>query len=317
MVVALIAYCVYAFTNDLYDWRMFRGHLKVPVATYQAVTFTFGVLLLLGFAFKLMEGFSRLWLGSWFLSLYVYVLISRLVLAFYFTQAKQTGYPCRKAVILGGGEHGWDVLDHILRFDDQGIQVIGFLDDRISRLPDSYRGFPILGRTELAEHLVRDRGVNLVIMALPWSAHERVGELVRKLSTWAVDIYMAPGKLGLEYADRPTFRVGGMHVLSLKDRPISEWRAVVKRIEDLCLAIPAIILLSPLMLLVALAIKLESKGDVFFVQERYGFSNDLIKVYKFRSMYTDRTDRHGETAHRQGRSASDQGRPFYPQDQHR
>lgn len=138
--------------------------------------------------------------------------------------------------------------------------------------------------------LVRDQGIDLIIIAMPWTAFDRIRQFLHQLSSWAVDIYMAPDQLGLVYADRPVYRIGGMHVLSLKDRPISEWNALIKRAEDVLIALPATLLLSPLLALIALAIRLESKGSPLFVQQRYGFNNNLIKVYKFRSMYTEHTD---------------------------
>lgn len=292
--IAALAYSLFSFSNDLHDWRYFRYHLTHPAPTFQGVVFAFGTLLLVAYVFKISSDFSRLWVAIWFASFSAYVLASRVGLAWYIRKPAVNAVLCRRAVILGAGENGRNVLDHLLRFDDQGIKVVGFLDDRSDRLPKSYRGIPLLGNTGLVEGLVRDQGIDLIIVALPWTAHERVEGLLGQLSTWAVDIYMAPDKLGLQYADRPTFRVGGMYVLSLADRPISGWNAVAKRIEDLCLAVPAVLLLSPLFALVALAIRLESKGDVFFVQDRYGFNNNLIRVYKFRSMYTDRCDVNAE-----------------------
>ncbi|MCG6896112.1 MAG: undecaprenyl-phosphate glucose phosphotransferase [Thiocapsa sp.] len=282
-------FAIYGFSNGLYDWRRFRDHLKRPRIVFAGAVFAFGAFLLIAFLARATDQFSRLWVIATFLGFCAYLLVSRVALSWYLSRSKGGRY-LRRAVIVGAGDNGKEALEHLLRFDDGTIRVLGFLDDRANRLPKSYRGVPLLGGTELVERLVRESTVDLIIMALPWSAHERIGKLMRKLSSWAVDIYLAPDLLGLEYADRPVFRVAGMNVLSLKDRPIGEWDAVVKRIEDLCLVIPAIILLSPLMAIVAFAIKLESKGPVLFVQDRFGFNNNLIKVYKFRSMYADMAD---------------------------
>ncbi|MFD2112999.1 undecaprenyl-phosphate glucose phosphotransferase [Thiorhodococcus fuscus] len=292
--IAIAAFSFFAFNSGVYDWRQFRQHLNRPTATFGAILFAFGCLLIIGFTFKITGHFSRLWTGSWFSSVITYLLVSRLALAWYLNQPTQRALMSRQALILGAGESGQEVLDHILRFDGQGIEVVGFLDDRASRLPKSYRGVPVLGRTDRLEQLLHGKGPDLIIMALPRSAVDRIQCLIKKLSQWSVDIYIAPDKLGLIYADRPVFRLGGMSVRSLKDRPISEWSAVVKRIEDLCIAVPAVILLSPLLALIALAIRLESKGGALFVQKRYGFNNNLIPVYKFRSMYTDMTDVNAE-----------------------
>ncbi|MCG6985050.1 MAG: undecaprenyl-phosphate glucose phosphotransferase [Thiocapsa sp.] len=293
IILIAAAFSIYGFSNSLYDWRRFREHLKRPRIVFAGAVFAFGGFLLVVFLMKAADQFSRLWVISSFSGFCAYLLVSRVSLSWHLSRSKAGRY-LRRAVILGAGDNGKEVLEHLLRFDDGTIRVLGFLDDRANRLPKSYRGVPLLGGTELVERLVRDGSADLIIMALPWSAHERVGQLLHRLSSWAVDIYMAPDRLGLEYADRPVFRIGGMNVLSLRDRPISEWDAVAKRIEDLCLVVPIIILLSPLLAIVALAIKLESKGPVLFVQDRFGFNNNPIKVYKFRSMYTEMTDHQGK-----------------------
>ncbi len=291
--IAMFAYSFFGFVSGFYDKHGFRQHLKTPFATFGGLIFTFGILLLIGFIFHVTNNYSRIWGVGWFFSFSVYILISRIVLFWYLSNAPQASIFRRQAVILGAGENGQVVLDHLLRFDDGDINVIGFLDDRETRLPQIYRGVSILGGTNLIERLVKEHGVDLVIMALPWKAHERIDELLKQLCTWRVDVYLAPDRLGLEFADRPVFRVGGMNILSLQERPISEWNAVIKRIEDISLVIPALLLLTPLLGLIALLIKLDSKGDVLFIQERIGFNNKIFRIYKFRSMYSEMSDWRG------------------------
>ncbi|NKN34553.1 undecaprenyl-phosphate glucose phosphotransferase [Marichromatium bheemlicum] len=288
--LAALIYSFFAFQNGLYDWKRLRANIQRPTVAFQAQIVSFGMLLLIGFTFKITHDFSRLWAGFWMAGFSVHLLSSRLILNAYLAAPPQSKRAVRRAVIVGAGENGRAVLEHIRKFDRQGIQVVGFIDDRASdRLPDVL-GAPLLGPTSKIEDLVRREVADLVIIALPWTAYDRIKSVAHRLATWSIDIYLATGRLGLDYADRPVFRVGGMHVLSLHDRPISDWSAIIKRIEDLLIAVPALILVSPIMLLTAIAIKLESKGPVLFAQKRYGFNNNLIRVYKFRSMYTDMTD---------------------------
>ncbi|WPL11519.1 undecaprenyl-phosphate glucose phosphotransferase [Thiorhodovibrio litoralis] len=293
--LAMVAFGFYGFTAGLYDWRQHHETIKRPFTSFGMLLWTFATLLAVGFILKVSSNFSRLWVGSWFAAFAAYLLVSRVFLVWYLSRLPYEAIRHRNAIILGAGEQGHKVLEHIKRFKGHGLHVVGFVDDRGSRLPENPTDLPIIGCTKCIDVLVKEYGVDLVIIAMPWSAYARIKELLEKLANWAVDIFMAPDHLGLLYADRPVYRIGGMHVLSLKDRPISEWSALVKRIEDLAVAIPAVILLSPLLALTALAIKLESKGPVLFVQERFGFHNELIRVYKFRSMYTDRTDSNAET----------------------
>jgi exopolysaccharide biosynthesis polyprenyl glycosylphosphotransferase len=94
----------------------------------------------------------------------------------------------------------------------------------------------------------------------------------------------------LRYRPRSYSNIGPVPFLDLSDKPITGWNAVVKAIEDRVLATLAIVLLAPVMALVWLAVRLESRGPAIFRQKRYGFNNELIEVYKFRSMYIDRGD---------------------------
>jgi polysaccharide biosynthesis protein PslA len=259
--IAVFAFSLFGFQSGLYDWHRFRLHLKRPVRPLAAVIFSFGCLLVIGFVFKSTDEFSRLWSGIWFTSMLIYVFVSRFALYYYLLRPEQRHRFNRRAIILNAGAQGQSVLDHLRRYNGREITVVGFLDDDPGEaLPKSYRGVPILGRVDQLEQALLDSGADLAIIALPWSERGRIDAFIKRLSSWAIDIYMAPEPLGLDYADRPMHRIGGMHLLSLRDRPIGEWNAVVKRVEDLMIAVPALILLSPLLALIALAIRLESRG---------------------------------------------------------
>jgi exopolysaccharide biosynthesis polyprenyl glycosylphosphotransferase len=96
----------------------------------------------------------------------------------------------------------------------------------------------------------------------------------------------------LKFTHKAYSYVGDLAVFDMADRPISDWNLVFKWIFDKVVALSALILLAPIMVVAAIAIKLESKGPVFFMQNRHGFNNELIKIYKFRSMRTDMLDHH-------------------------
>ena len=105
--------------------------------------------------------------------------------------------------------------------------------------------------------------------------------------------------------------------LDLYDKPIADWDRVAKSCFDRIVGTIILMLSAPVMLAVALAIRLDSPGPVFFRQKRYGFNNELIEVFKFRSMYTHMTDRERRQAHHTRRSAHHPRRPIHPQDEPR
>ncbi|WP_328517717.1 exopolysaccharide biosynthesis polyprenyl glycosylphosphotransferase [Devosia algicola] len=132
--------------------------------------------------------------------------------------------------------------------------------------------------------------VDLVIVSMPLSAEKRVLAMLTQLWVLPVDIRLSAHMSTLKFTSKAYSYVGDLAVLDMADRPISDWNLVFKWVFDKVVAITALILLSPIMIAAAIAIKLESPGPVFFRQNRHGFNNELIKIFKFRSMRTDMTD---------------------------
>jgi exopolysaccharide biosynthesis polyprenyl glycosylphosphotransferase len=113
---------------------------------------------------------------------------------------------------------------------------------------------------------------------------------LRKLAILPVDVRLAAHTNKLRFRPRSYSYIGNVPVLDVFDRPIADWDIVMKWLLDKIVGSLALICLAPVMLLVALAIKLDSKGPIFFKQRRHGFNNELIEVYKFRSLYAEHTD---------------------------
>jgi Undecaprenyl-phosphate glucose phosphotransferase len=115
-------------------------------------------------------------------------------------------------------------------------------------------------------------------------------QMLRKLWVLPVDIRLAAHTSKLRFRPRAYSYIGNVPVLDIYDRPIADWNFVLKALFDRVVGALMLLALSPVMALTALAVKLDSKGPVFFKQKRYGFNNELIEVFKFRSMYTDMSD---------------------------
>jgi exopolysaccharide biosynthesis polyprenyl glycosylphosphotransferase len=118
--------------------------------------------------------------------------------------------------------------------------------------------------------------------------------VLKRLWVLPVDIRLSAYTQKLRYRPRAYSYVGNVPFLDVMDKPLTDWSGFLKSAEDKMLASVALLLLSPLMLIIALAVKLESRGPVFFRQKRLGFNNEVIEVLKFRSMFSDMTDAHGD-----------------------
>jgi Undecaprenyl-phosphate glucose phosphotransferase len=171
------------------------------------------------------------------------------------------------------------------------LKICGVFDDRSeARTQESVAGCPRLGGLGALIRYCRSMHIDLLIVALPLSAERRVLEIIKRLWVLPVDIRLAAQTSALRFRPRAYSFVGDVPLLDIIDKPITDWNVVIKRTFDFAGAVLASIALAPVMALVALAIRLDSRGPVLFRQKRYGFNNELIEVCKFRSMYADKTD---------------------------
>ncbi len=174
------------------------------------------------------------------------------------------------------------------------INIIGFADDRRTRVETGMIGrFPYLGGFEELLDLARAGMLDQLIVALPLVRQERLNAIIEQLSAGSIDVCIMPREF-LVLRDRYQVNyIGSLPVLNVWQQPVRDFDGVLKGVQDRLLALIGLVVLSPLLLLTALAIKLESKGPVFFKQKRFGFNNLEIEVLKFRSMYVDRQDESG------------------------
>jgi Undecaprenyl-phosphate glucose phosphotransferase len=151
-------------------------------------------------------------------------------------------------------------------------------------------GYPRLGTVDELLQFARKVRIDLLLVTFPISAENRLLHVLRKLWVLPVDIRLSAHTQRLRYRPRAYSHIGHVAFLDLFDRPIAGWDALIKSTSDKMIALMAIVVLAPLLAAVWLAVRLDSKGPAIFKQKRYGFNNELIEVYKFRSMHFDQTD---------------------------
>jgi Undecaprenyl-phosphate glucose phosphotransferase len=174
---------------------------------------------------------------------------------------------------------------------DADVRITGIFDDRgDDRVERVIAGYPRLGGLKQLVSFARSSRLDMIIVALPIAAEKRVIELTRALAILPAEVKMPARASELRFTSETYSRVGNVAMIDLLEKPIADWGSVSKWLFDKVVGTLALILLAPLMLAVAAAIKLDSRGPALFRQKRYGFNNELIEVFKFRSMYTDRCD---------------------------
>ncbi|MBV8850033.1 MAG: undecaprenyl-phosphate glucose phosphotransferase [Methylobacteriaceae bacterium] len=256
-------------------------------------TFVFLVALAAIFFLKLDSVFSRVWLLSWYVGGLVLLLLVRGVVSGIVHYLTSIGSLDRRTVIVGGGAAAEQVLKDLIAQKRTDLRICGFFDDRIDdRSPDVICGFPKLGTVDDLVEFARHTRLDLVIFTLPITAEQRLLQMLRKLWVLPIDIRLAAHTNKLRFRPRSYSYIGNVPVLDVFDKPIADWDVVLKICFDKLFGALALIALAPVMALVAIAVKLDSPGPVLFKQRRYGFNNELIEIYKFRSMYVDQLD-HG------------------------
>lgn len=287
--VAAVAFAVLAETVGSYDVEAQFSLRKAwqRVATAWITTALF--LLTLGFLLKTSDAVSRGWAVGWFAAGGAALLTARLAMTIWVRRLKRRGIFNQRVAIFGAGPQGQRLANYILTTDKLTITICGFFDDRRDgRVPASSHGVPVLGDLTALVEAIRAGRIDQVIVALPWSAEMRLQQVVSRLALTPVRIRLAPDLASFVFAQRPVVLLGEMPVMTLFERPISGVDAWVKVAEDRILATLAIIVFTVPMLLIALAIRLDSPGPVFFRQPREGFNNRPFRVYKFRTMYHNR-----------------------------
>jgi len=202
-----------------------------------------------------------------------------------------------RVAIIGADEAGLNLYQQFISVPET-ISMVGIFDDRMTRLSDkaAQLGVTISGRVEDLIAMARDGGVDTVVINLPWSGERRLRELIEILRTAAVEVQLCPDGLGFIVRNFPLFRhsvantLGGVPLFTVVERPLDGWGWLIKRFEDNLLILLSLPITVPFCLLIAIAIKLGSKGAVLFRQERIGFNGKTFWVYKFRTMY----ENHGQ-----------------------
>ena len=278
-------------TADIYQVQAFRGYEKQYMRLASAWSVVFMIVIGASFFAKAGDLFSRVWLGTFFVCGLTALVISRNMLFYLVRKWTREGRLTRRTVIVGGGDPGARVIEELRRQKDSGVEIIGWFDDR----GDDRNGVECAGERKLGsvEDLVefgRRTRVDLVIFSLPISAEGRILQMLKKLWVLPLDIRLAAHTNKLQFRPRSYSYIGKVPVIDVFDRPIADWDVVMKWLFDKIIGGMLLIAALPILAVTAIAIKLDSRGPVFFKQKRFGFNNDLIEVYKFRSMYVDAAD---------------------------
>ena len=231
------------------------------------------------------------WRGVWVVAAGSLMLASRTAVWLALKRTPQSGQSRNRVVIIGGGKAAEDAINTLEKSPGLEVEVLGLFDDRYDkRSPASVRKYKKLGTIADLSAYARSNQVDFAIVAIPLSAEQRLLQILKRIWELPIDIRVSGQQGELRLSPQAYTYLGNLPLLAVFDRPLNSWNQFLKDTLDRIIALFALIVFLPIMLAVALAVKLESKGPILFKQNRYGFNNELIGVYKFRSMHVSSAD---------------------------
>lgn len=190
----------------------------------------------------------------------------------------------RKAVVVGAGALGVKVARALTDNKDRGSDFIGYFDDRADERVDSTAAGQLLGRLAALAPYVHEHGIKEVYITLPLGSQPRILQLLESVQGTTASIFFVPDVFGISIIQGRLQDMNGIPVVGICETPFTGTNELVKRISDLVISSIVLLLISPVLLLIAIGVKLSSPGPVIFKQRRNGLDGSEILVYKFRSM---------------------------------
>ena len=247
---------------------------------------TLGFLLVLAFTFFYRStSYSRATLAvSWILGI-ILLFFERRIMTRIERHFAKRGLGLKKAIIVGSGELGLSLFERWKRNPQIGYRLVGLIEGGEKAEKNSeVQDIPILGTLDDLLRIIENEGVELVILALPLSYHQKMMEIILSCEDLKVEFQIVPDMFEIMATRAKVLSLDGIPLISLGRTPLEGWNRILKRGMDIIISLFGLVILSPLLVILAILIKLDSKGPVFFRQERLGRDGRRFVQYKFRSM---------------------------------
>ena len=287
LVLAVVTFFIASlvFDNlDVFDSTIQRNQGLLIARILTGWFITVGVLVFLGYAAHFTSRYNPSMMLDWFVSA-PFVQWTTHVVARRWIKNHHTRGAVRKIVIAGSNELGVRLSRQIQGNPHLMMQFIGFFDDRGPERQSPEARKKMVGTLGALARYVQEQHINIVLITLPMAAQSRIKYILDMLEDTTVSVYYAPDLFLFNLIQAHFVEIGGAPVLALRETPFTSVDALNKRISDLVFATLILILITPLMLLIALGVKITSpRGPILFRQRRYGLDGKPIMVYKFRTM---------------------------------
>lgn len=284
--VLIAVFCValvFPAFNIYASWRG-QGLAKQARIVILAWLSTALIVIVILFGLKLSSDYSRLWLGLWMLLGFLFLVVYRLTVYWILQYQRSQGRNYRKVVIVGVGDLAKKLISQIEESPWSGFKIMALFEDEVDCKSDVVSGFRIEGRIDDLHDFVDKNNIDEVWIALPLRAEKKVKEVLYGLRHQTVNIKLIPDIFGFALLNHSITELVGLPAVNLSDTPMWGNNKLVKALEDKIIGLFIFILISPLLLVISIAIKFTSSGTILFKQKRHGWDGRVINIYKFRTM---------------------------------
>jgi len=285
--VILLAVVIVALLFPLFNiYRVWRGTSTLSEIKYLTMSWVMVGLLLATLAFATKSGadFSRSWMGLWFVSAWVSLITFRVVLRMALNWLRSSGFNHRHIVIVGTGEQAAVVAERLRHSTWFGLEISALYGSDTEKLPDWLKGKKLINDVAELRRYVDKGDVDQVWISLPHSEEKIIRKVLLALDGVEAGIRYVPDIFEYQLMHHSLSEIAGVPVVNISYSAIDGMNEIIKNCEDYILSAVLLIMASPLMLVLAVGVKMSSPGPVLYRQRRVGWNGKKFTMYKFRTM---------------------------------
>lgn len=277
----LLVFTLFPNFGLYYSWRgrnKWQRNFSVGYA-WLSVLIT---LVVLSFAMKSSARFSRVWFFTWGFTGLFYLALYRICFDHILDRLRSKGINRKKILVFGAGDVGKQVSQKLLEHYEVGFDIAAFIDDNPELHGTTVNNIPVYSPDKVVE-LLQD--CHELWIALPLRSEIRVLEILHLTRHLTSVIRFIPDIFNFRLLNHSITEIASIPIIEINGTPMSTSSRIIKRLEDIILSIIIVTLISPIILAVAILIKITSKGPILYKQHRHGWNGKTINIYKFRSMH--------------------------------
>lgn len=230
------------------------------------------------------QDLSRFFVILTFFSAAALISLEKMAAMIFFRRLRTHGYNFRNVLIVGTGKRVEEFIRILHRHDEWGLRIAGLVDEDASLRGTRKFGYTVLGTLDNVADIVHENVVDEVVFIVPRAWHEKIEKIVAFCEMEGIRIHNAIDVFELKFAKAKQTDLDGFQLLTFERAPIRMWHRFFKGVLDVVISGVLLVLLAPLFALIAVAIRMTSKGPAFYRQQRCGLHGRKFTLYKFRTM---------------------------------